>query len=621
MPIGTLDLVGGDLPLPLGGGLVTSSHVGDVDLLVDRLPFWLAITSDSPYQRETAQYQRDQVDQAPEAGEQSLAGWWMRSQMTFHGGAGLDYLDTSSQPDDVDRLRFAESRGVDVWTPGRVTRLPGCTIERTVPGNTRVWVEVMQVGDVDYLAVATSSEIAVKAAGTWATAAVANLRSIATNGFELWWVTPTGVFRCPVTNLAAITQVYYFDEDRPSTIAYVKQRFMLGYGQDLLELTVRDAGEPAKLRYKHPTPGWRWSAISDGPSGVIASGYSGMQSGMFKLELTTVDDAPVLGPGVALLTMPGGERILSTSYYLGSLLVVGTSRGVRVCPFESYYGTITLGPLSVETKAPVTAVGGYDRFVYAGTRVDGEAMLLRLDLGMPLDNAGHYAWAPDLQASAAVAADVHAIAFTPGGKCLWAIDGLGVQLEGSVPGDRPAWLQTSRIRMGTTEDKHFQYGLARGQLSDVNTLTVSVATSLNPNWTVRYTATSSSERFGLQAGRCEWVALRFALAGAAELASYQVQAVPAGKRQRLISFPVSVSDSEVTRSGRHVGYDGWALERLHALEAIEAAGSPVTVQAPALFPDAVECVVEKITYLQTSAPSDRGTGTAGVLQLVVRTIT
>ena len=46
----------------------------------------------------------------PEAGEQSLAGWWTRSQMSFHYGAGLDFLDTTARPQAEDRLRYKTSR-------------------------------------------------------------------------------------------------------------------------------------------------------------------------------------------------------------------------------------------------------------------------------------------------------------------------------------------------------------------------------------------------------------------------------------------------------------------------------------------------------------------------------
>jgi hypothetical protein len=40
-----------------------------------------------------------------------------------------------------------------------------------------------------------------------------------------------------------------------------------------------------------------------------------------------VAGAPVLGTGIALLSLPLGERSLSACYYLGSLLVLGTTAG------------------------------------------------------------------------------------------------------------------------------------------------------------------------------------------------------------------------------------------------------------------------------------------------------
>jgi hypothetical protein len=132
-------------------------------------------------------------------------------------------------------------------------------------------------------------------------------------------------------------------------------------------------------------------SFADGPSGILAAGRAGLSSGLFRFEIETIEDAPVLGPGVAILSLPAGERINTTLYYLGSMLVIGTNRGLRVCPFDTFYGTISLGPLSLEGMS-VTALGGYDRWVWAGTTVDSESVLVRVDLGSPLDQAGHYAW-------------------------------------------------------------------------------------------------------------------------------------------------------------------------------------------------------------------------------------
>src|SRR5688500_8386187 len=97
MPVySTSDTVGGDLPLPLGGGAgtVTGSLDASFDVFVDDYGINLHITRDTPYRRETAQWRKEQIDQAPEAGEQTLSSWWIRSQMSLHGGAGVKYLDS-----------------------------------------------------------------------------------------------------------------------------------------------------------------------------------------------------------------------------------------------------------------------------------------------------------------------------------------------------------------------------------------------------------------------------------------------------------------------------------------------------------------------------------------------
>jgi hypothetical protein len=132
-------------------------------------------------------------------------------------------------------------------------------------------------------------------------------------------------------------------------------------------------------------------------------------------------------------------------------------------------------------------------------------------------------------------------------------------------------------------------------------------------------ATVSSERFALRAQPAEWLALRFDFAEGAELSSYQVQALPAGKRQRLISLPLRVSDHETTRSGVQVGFPGWALSRLQAVEHLDEVGAEISVSAPALFGEAVACVLERVSFSQATDVGDAMLGTHGVLTLVLRT--
>jgi hypothetical protein len=160
-----LDAVVADLPLRLGGGAAVGAAPSDVDVLIDRIPFWLGIRQDTPYQRETAPYQREQIDQQPESGEQSLAGWWTRSQMSFHYGAGLDYLDTTARPQPEDRLRFKTSRNVNVWEPGKVTRLNGTSLARSASATETLWC----VAADGLLVAASSSKVETWNGTTWST--------------------------------------------------------------------------------------------------------------------------------------------------------------------------------------------------------------------------------------------------------------------------------------------------------------------------------------------------------------------------------------------------------------------------------------------------------------------
>ena len=66
---------------------------------------------------------REQRDTSNEAGEQRLnTQFWARSQTDWARGAGQEYFDN----DDSDRRRFNTSSGIDPWTKGQVSLLPGC---------------------------------------------------------------------------------------------------------------------------------------------------------------------------------------------------------------------------------------------------------------------------------------------------------------------------------------------------------------------------------------------------------------------------------------------------------------------------------------------------------------
>ena len=124
-----------DLPLNIGNpgtaGFWTN-NAEDYDVAFGGIPFFLAPTDVNPYQRETAPYRKEQFDNSREPGEQSLTGWWIRSQSSFHGGSGINFYDPTAG--ESVGYRFKDSQGVDVWTKGQVSLLKETTNTHVTTG-------------------------------------------------------------------------------------------------------------------------------------------------------------------------------------------------------------------------------------------------------------------------------------------------------------------------------------------------------------------------------------------------------------------------------------------------------------------------------------------------------
>ena len=105
----------------IGDSSIWQNTAESYDVAVGGLPFILATSDERPYIRQTAPFKKDQFDNGAEPGEQSLTGWWLRSQSSFHKGTGIKFYDPSAG--ETIAHRFTDSKGVDVWTKGQVTLL------------------------------------------------------------------------------------------------------------------------------------------------------------------------------------------------------------------------------------------------------------------------------------------------------------------------------------------------------------------------------------------------------------------------------------------------------------------------------------------------------------------
>jgi hypothetical protein len=118
---------------PEGATYTASGYAYDV--AINGLPFFIAASDDNPYRRVTAQYRKQQIDQSREPGEQTLTGWWLRSQSSFHYGQGIKFFEPIQ--DESLRFQYTESKGLDVWTKGQATLLKSCNSQHITTGGIR----------------------------------------------------------------------------------------------------------------------------------------------------------------------------------------------------------------------------------------------------------------------------------------------------------------------------------------------------------------------------------------------------------------------------------------------------------------------------------------------------
>jgi hypothetical protein len=98
---------------------------------------------------------------------------------------------------------------------------------------------------------------------------------------------------------------------------------------------------------------------------------------------------------------------------------------------------------------------------------------------------------------------------------------------------------------------------------------------------------------------------------------YQVKALPATPRQRLVVLPLYCFDNENDRFNNQVGYEGRAVERISELENLEASGDEVFFQHFTTEQSGTS-VIQRITFERRTAPDRRFSGFGGLLTITIR---
>jgi hypothetical protein len=206
------------------------------DVAFAALPFFLAASDEQPYRRVTAQYRKQQIDQTREPGEQTLTGWWVRSQSSFHLGAGIKYFEPIQE--ESLRFQYTESKGIDVWTRGQATLLNDTA--SFYPGAAPAQMIGVNDGTNDCIFVTDGTDLKkITSAGTPTTIAQAGtastIYSLTTNGSSYYFINGTHIHRGSVGATPADAEIYNATTTR-ATIRYVKQRLICAIGNAIYEL-------------------------------------------------------------------------------------------------------------------------------------------------------------------------------------------------------------------------------------------------------------------------------------------------------------------------------------------------------------------------------------------------
>lgn len=637
----------GDLSIR-GGSPTFSGGPANFHYAIGGLPFLKApealqggfYSGDRRIHRATAQVRKQQFDNQQTPGEQSLDGFWIRSQMSFHGGAGQLFSDPNRDNPLAD-VRFYRSKNVDPWTKGQLSLLNATTqstpatakasvleLFSIVTGDGTAAVVQLRLTDIVFLNV--DGTVSAKAAPSGA-----NMRSVTSNGNAIFVASDDGLWKAAIPTAIGTalswTKIYtYASATGFLEVAWVKERLVLGSDNSLYELSPNPAGPPAALPtafYVAKPTNWTWTSISETSPAIYAVGSAGHVSSILKFTLDTSGALPVLTGGSVAATLPGGEKGVAVFGYLGNFLGIGTSKGARVAESDAQ-GNLVYGPLLFESAASVSDFTARDRFLYCtyADSLDTGIKLARVDLSLQIEPL-RFAWASDLSVSGDTTAS-SSCAFYGNTDQLAFATAQDSYREDETKRQLTGYLYTSRIRFSTLDPKNFRSFRVRGpQLAGaLGIATVDNTGTETPVVNFGVGEIPGASDVTMPSGSLQdFMQLKFVLnsSGAtndvgAIISGWQMKALPGSPRQRMITLPLLCYDWEVDKFGQRVGGNARALPRLLALENLESMGGVTTFQD--IDADiSYEIYIEDLEFLQWDCPPGFQ-GWGGIIVLQFRTV-
>ena len=638
----------------------TSFELTDIsyDIAIGNIPFLMSASRDNPYVRETAQYRREQVDTSPEPGEQSLVGWWLRSQTSWHHGAGVTYYDPGTDFQNVVH-RFYDSRGIDVWTVGEAKLLKDMaevytsayTVKASSAHDGTSPCLVLANSNGQLLKAIPSGDTAITPTNIYASLTAGHTSanpfySITTDGKRYYAVCNTAIHVGNIDGTGSDIAVQRFASTiNKSTIHCGGGYVYLADGRNIYVLLPSDlttginhnSGGAMSISNtrQHIDANWHWTSFAIGNLAVYASGHSNDTSEIWAIPFNTTTLVPDATKAYMVAQMPKGERVNKIEFYLG-YLAIGTDKGMRIAEVNPNDASVNYGALLWDDAYPVNWFTVKDNYIYAATAVAStytggatyNAVIKRVDLGNPLGN-GDFAYANDLEYQSTYDSDAEEV-YNVGDRLVMVNSAPSsvyeLQIESSTNYRTSGYLQTGKIRYGTSEPKFFKYLDAKGHVTELDNILVSVVDfDENEYYITSLDTVTLNTSFALQDPRTaqESISIKFTFNNSSPstnipiLESYQLKAIPASRRQRIIEYPLSCFDSETDKHNVEFGYSGRAYDSLHSLEELEVYGDFVTIQDFRIGEKYLG-IIEKVSFTNVISPDGGSNNFGGKLTVTVR---
>ncbi len=405
------------------GVVATSAIWQNTDVAYDTalggMPFIYAINDARPYIRQTAPFRKEQFDNQTEPGEQSLTGWWIRSQQSFHAGDGITFYDPAqSASNSPEHFRFADSKGVNVWEQGEVTLLNNVNVGHVTTGSVdskgrpNQHLRSIQWSGNDGVLLRDQYDVdKINTAGTvthfidYAAGTDYPVHAICDDGTYAYWITNVlasgtprlRIYKKLLTGVSGSGDVLMISDNgitvTNAVMEYVKDRIVMCINNKIYEIPTSASTLPSPV-YTHSDTDIIFTSITASGPAIYVTGYSGIQSSILKFTLSTAGVMPTLTSGITAAEMPVGEVIHRIYYYLG-YMVIGTNKGIRVATVSDQDGSINYGPLILETSQPVYDFAARDHYVWCATGVAGEPGVIRIDLSTEVSPL-RFAYANDI---------------------------------------------------------------------------------------------------------------------------------------------------------------------------------------------------------------------------------